>query len=176
VFRLGEKIRAAKSLDNHPELGKYRAADIGIDVESFAYFALSVVWRGAVHQWRFPNGQVSTKLDLGPYEERIRLYLRGKTPFPHDICAVILMVSSDREGREVWGVPTQFAERGVQNFRLVTRGVVFRIALGNSISEELRVGGLENGILFYGDLSRKIRQEFAVVLDLPLESDAPVSG
>jgi hypothetical protein len=60
--------------------------------------------------------------------------------FPKDICAVIMLVGSDREGREVWGIPGQFAERGVQNFRFVTRGVTFRIALGDPIPEELRLG------------------------------------
>ena len=32
----------------------------------------------------------------------------------------LTMISRDQEGRKVWRLPTQFAELGPQNFRLVT--------------------------------------------------------
>src|ERR1035438_7986244 len=34
----------------------YSGTTVGIDTEKFAYFALSVVWRAAVHQWDLPFG------------------------------------------------------------------------------------------------------------------------
>jgi hypothetical protein len=168
-FKLRDKIKTTNPVDNHPELPMYRVSDVGISGERFAYFALSVIWRGAVHQWVLRDDIVSTLLNLEPYEERVRQYLHGETGFPNDIAAVIMMVGSDQEGREVWGIPGQFQEMGVENFRLVTRGVCFRVALGPKIPDVLRHGSLANGVFFYGDLSRRIKQDFPLVFNHPLE-------
>ena len=112
VFKLRDHIDAIKPLEEHPELSRYPVSDLGIDPSKFAYFAISIVWRAAVHRWRLPNNNLSTQLDLGEHADRIRKYLKGDEPFPKDILAVVMMVSSDKEGREVWGLPAQFRERG----------------------------------------------------------------
>ena len=171
VFKLRDQITRLKPFEQHHELSRYRVSDIGISAEKFAYFAVSVVWRAAVHQWRLRNGVLSTQLDLGEHAERIRRYLMQEEPFPKDILAVVVIVSSDREGREVWGIPGQFQEAGCENFRFVCRGVIFRVALGRTIDPMVRDGCcVGTGLVFYGDLSRNIRRDFPVVFDEPVDT------
>ena len=52
---------------------------IGIDADKVAYYALSVVWRAAVHRWK-TIGQQTTSVVLGSEEENIRKYLIGGGP------------------------------------------------------------------------------------------------
>ena len=49
-----------------------------MDTEQLAYFALSVLWRSGVEQWRTLNQQ-TTGVSLGRFEEPIRKYLAGET-------------------------------------------------------------------------------------------------
>jgi hypothetical protein len=171
VFRLRDQIDAIKPLEEHPELSRYRASDLGIDSSKFAYFAVSIVWRAAVHRWRLPNGHLSTQLDLGDHAERIRQYLKGDEPFPKDILAVVMIVSSDQEGREVWGLPAQFREAGCENFRLVVRGITFRLALGRTIYPIVRGGCcVATGTVFYGNVAHKIKKDFPRMFDEPVAS------
>jgi len=169
VFKLRNHIDAIKPLEEHPELSRYRVSDLGIDPSKFAYFAVSIVWRAAVHRWRLPNGSLSTQLDLGEHSERIRKYLKGDEPFPKDILAVVMIVSSDQEGREVWGLPAQFREAGCENFRLVVRGITFRVALGRTIDPMVRDGCcVATGTLFYGNVAHKIKKDFPLMFDEPV--------
>ena len=58
-----------------------------IDHDKLMYFALSVFWRGAVKVWN-RGGDTTDLLDLGQYEEPIRLFLLGKAPVPKDVVVV----------------------------------------------------------------------------------------
>jgi len=81
-FPLHEKLRLALPREHHPEVSRYAGYDLGLDMDKFAYFTLSVVWRGGVHDWVLPDGTVQSRLELGGFEEPIRLYLLGTAPFP----------------------------------------------------------------------------------------------
>jgi hypothetical protein len=58
-----------------------------IDHEKLVHLALSVFWRGAVKVWT-RSGDTTDPLDLGPFEEPIRLFLLGKAPYPTDIAVI----------------------------------------------------------------------------------------
>ena len=177
VLKLRDQINGVKPFEQHHELSRYRASDIGISPEKFAYFAVSVIWRAAIHRWHLRNGVLSTQFDLGEHAERIRRYLMGEEPFPKDILAVVVIVSSDQEGREVWGIPTQFQEAGCQNFRFVCRGVTFRVALGRTIDQMVRDGCcVETGLIFYGDLSHKVRKDFDLIFNDPVSPERSARG
>lgn len=61
----------------------YRSAGTSIDVNAIEYFAASIFWRAAATTWLLPGGP--RKLPLGPYEDRLRLYLLGSAAFPQNI-------------------------------------------------------------------------------------------
>jgi hypothetical protein len=51
-----------------------------LDPEKLAHFAMGVFWKSAVHSWR--GNSKETLIDLGPYAEPVRTFLRGETLFP----------------------------------------------------------------------------------------------
>jgi hypothetical protein len=73
-------------------------------MDKFAYFAISVVWRGAAHDWVLPDGGVRRHDASGGFVEPMRLYLLGQAPFPPDT-SLIVVVGSDDESRKVWSIP-----------------------------------------------------------------------
>ena len=82
TFPLLNRLNEAPVIPIAIDLTARSGTALGIDTEWLAYFALSLVWRAAVHDWAFPDGSKSTRLVLGSYEEQIRGYLLGDSPFP----------------------------------------------------------------------------------------------
>ena len=62
----------------------------GIDTNKLAYYAVSMVWRGAVHVWQSMAGQ-TTGLTVKSHMEEMRLYLVGETPLPASIYVFVLV-------------------------------------------------------------------------------------
>lgn len=89
-FPLLEKLGATKPLGSgRSGSSVYSAPSAGIDIEKFAYFALSMFWRASVHVWKTLNGQTISML-LRSNEEPIRKYLNEESGFPG---GVVLKVS-----------------------------------------------------------------------------------
>lgn len=61
--------------------------------DQLAYFGASVFWRVATTEWHLVNK--APKLELGPYEEQLRLYLLKTAEFPK---GVVLGVSVNGSG------------------------------------------------------------------------------
>lgn len=108
-FPLGEMLNVALPRDYDPTLSRYSGADLGVDMDKFAYFAISMVWRGAVHDWVLPDGTIRPRTELGGFLEPMRLYLMGKAPIPPDT-SVIVVVTNDDESRKVWTTPSVHVE------------------------------------------------------------------
>ncbi len=117
----------------------YSGPSVGLATEPFAYFALSLAWRSAVHRWTLPNGNTSTPCDLGPHQESIRRFLLGEAPFPSDI-AVVMSVCTDKGSREVWIAPGDGVreEDGCSVVRMQMLGVILIVYLGATIPFHIR--------------------------------------
>ncbi len=136
-FPLHEKLRVALPRESHPSLDRFAGDDLGIDMDKFAYFALSMVWRAAVHDWRMPDGAVRPRMAIGDFEPPIRKYLLGTGKFPPDT-VVIVIVCSDDEARKVWTTPSVNVEANCLNFWFLARGVFFRVMMGYQMPAEFR--------------------------------------
>jgi hypothetical protein len=128
-FPLREKLRLALPRETSPDLQRFAGDDLGIDMGKFAYFALSVVWRAAVHDWEMFDGTTRPRMTLGDFEPPIRRFLAGRDGFPPNT-AVIVIVCSDSDARKVWTFPTAHVEANCLNFRFLVRGVMFRVMMG----------------------------------------------
>ena len=60
-------------------------------MKELAYFAVSVFWRGAVHQWISPLRSEAPSVHLCAYEEPIRQFLLGTSALPDDIAIWVLV-------------------------------------------------------------------------------------
>jgi hypothetical protein len=56
-----------------------------LDMEKIVYFAVSVFWRGAVHQWTSSLRSEAPDVHLCAYEEPIRQFLLGASALPEDV-------------------------------------------------------------------------------------------
>ena len=136
-FPLLEKLKDAQILLRGSDFTIYAGSSVGIDTGKFAYFALSVLWRAAVHQWTLPDGTLTTPHDLCVYEEPIRTYLMGERPFPLE-AAVVVTVCTDPLSQEHWIHPMFGMEEGCRTFPFLALGVIFRVWLGSAIPERIR--------------------------------------
>ena len=153
-------MKVALARDNDPSAPRFFGPDFGLDMDKFAYFALSVVWRLCAAQWPIHDGTFTKERDLGDFQERMRKYLLGEIPFPSDM-AVIVMVCSDLASRQRFFVPEDFMEAGCINLRFLARGVFFRVMFGN-IPPDFRLVCCTAGLrsIFYADCERRTMEGF----------------
>jgi hypothetical protein len=60
-----------------------------IEVEKLTHFALGLFWKASVHSWK--GGTTDPRIDLGPYSEEIRKWLRGQNVFPKNVYLIVVM-------------------------------------------------------------------------------------
>jgi len=157
-FPLHEKLRLALPREVEDDsISRFAGYDIGLDMDKFAYFTLSVVWRSAVHQWVFLDGNAAPPIVLGGFEEPIRVYLLGEAPLPPDT-AIIVIVCSDEEARKTWVTPSTHVEAMCLNFRFLARGVFFRAMMGRHLPQYFRDRCCTSPrkCIFYGDAKHRM--------------------
>jgi hypothetical protein len=123
---VAERMKVAWARDDDLTAPRYDARDFDMDMEKFAYFALSIVWRRTIHDW----SPAIPRWELGQFAEDMRNYLLGETAFPGNM-SVLVMVCSDVASRRIWTIPTQFVEAGCLNFAFDARGMRFRVMMGH---------------------------------------------
>lgn len=131
-FKIMELIRANPIRWTEGEYTVYSAADMGIDTDALAYFALSVIWRGA-HTWRTFEGRATGGLQLGHHEERLRRYLLGTDPYPQGV-VVKISVACDYASQEHTTFPWRNpAQQDATAFTFMARGIWFDVVVGDSL-------------------------------------------
>jgi hypothetical protein len=117
-------------------LKSYCGSDAGLNMDMFAYFGLSIAWRGT-HSWPKPGGGNTRPLRLGFYAEPIRAFLAGEVAdFPSEV-AVTVIVCTDKESREAWLLPAQADDVWFHDVKFLMFGVMFRVTLGKSMPDVL---------------------------------------
>lgn len=132
AFPLHERLLSEQPREEYPDVRLYNGVDVKLDTDKFAYFMLSLVWRGAVHSWQKQDGSFTRQLQLGQFTEPIRQFLLGEAPFPSDT-AVIVIVCTDTVSRRTWFLPTEFWELDCFNVRFHALGVHFRAIMGRNL-------------------------------------------
>src|SRR4051812_26118535 len=126
-------------------------------MDKFAYFAMSIIWRGAVHDWTLLDGTVLPASPLGDFQEEIRHYLLGDTSLPPDM-VVLVIVCSDEESRKAWIVPLEDNNENCINFRFLLRGIFFRVLIGYGMPSFYRETCCTSAhkCLFYGNAKHRM--------------------
>lgn len=63
-FPLHELLKESSPRESTTAYLRFSGNDIGVNMDRFAYFALSLVWRCAITEWPLPNGRVTTRMSL----------------------------------------------------------------------------------------------------------------
>lgn len=139
-FPLREILRKAIPIRSIPGLTTYAAgAIVEIDVDKLEYFALSVVWRAAVHNWNPIHEEKYERLQLGRYREHLREYLLGIAPFPSNVITVISVYEEEHFVLSMFP-PFAGAPRTKEGrpYSFLIPGIQFSMALGNRLKAESR--------------------------------------
>lgn len=132
TFRLLDRLRVSPKIDFSLTEGIYSGTAVGLDMEKFAYFALSIVWRTEVHTWHsVASGHTVHSANLDVYQEPIRKYLLEESPFPANVTVLVTAATDVRSQNSAYE-PTPVL--GVPNtgFAFLTCGIHFLVFLGKT--------------------------------------------
>lgn len=165
-FRLLDTIRVTRRHRREGEFTVYPAVDMNLDTRALAYFALSVVWRGAVHQWPLNFSRLAL-LELADHQERIRGFLLGQETVPDNVC-VKVSVATDWASQNCSLFPRpEPGQKDAAVFTFMTRGIWLDVALGNPLPayayDSCCVRGADK-LIFVGDFDRFVMGEFACAM------------
>jgi hypothetical protein len=103
-----------------------------LNVDKLIHFAMAIFWKASVHSWS--GSETKPRIDLGPYSERIRKWLRNGAVFPKRTHLIVTMekplqaqitVNEPYEGiRQAWR--THFTH---------VPGILFMLSLGGSVDD-----------------------------------------
>ena len=132
-FPLAALLDVATPTGSSANITVYYAEDIQeIDVSALTYFAASMFWRAAVHQWNI-KGSGTEPIQLGPYREHLRTYLLGETPFPQD-CVLWLSVPATLTPFTALSLTPYGSRHSTYHmYKLLIRGVGFYLLVGARI-------------------------------------------
>ena len=166
-FPLGDRLAVAVPLSLDPSVTpSFSGTSIGVDAEKLAYFALSVLWRAAVHEWDLPFGGKTTLLNLGTIEEPIRKYLLGMAGLPPEV-VVVAMACTDPLSIEAFSTPSRVRGYPGTCFAILTLGIYFRVLIGSGITPESReicCAMSKMRPIFQRDCSQKTSESLAQII------------
>lgn len=83
-FRLRDELRKRAGVSAGPDLETYTTNASVEETTKLSYFCLSVVWRASLCDW-VCRGQTYKRIELGPYQEKIRKYISGEAAVPQRV-------------------------------------------------------------------------------------------
>jgi hypothetical protein len=140
-FPLRATLLAATPLyRSGPDFAAYSGSAIThVDVNALVYYAASVMWRGAVHQWR-QYEHIPTRLHLGPYREELRQFLLGVAAFPRHVAMVVSVSTTTDTQRNSLMVLPWLSDKadGHHRYGFVIPGITFRVTVGKGTPPKIR--------------------------------------
>jgi hypothetical protein len=139
TFPLRNYLLATKAVHPNPEMLVFAGAEIAeIDTDQLRYFAASIFWRGAVHEWIIQKERHAA-LQLGPYKEEFRKFLMGGT-WPKNTALQVHVSNGMEEFRNGTTVLPylRYHKNGFRQFCFVIPGVTFFLFTGRTIPAPIR--------------------------------------
>jgi hypothetical protein len=137
---------------------------VGVDHDRLVYFGASIFWRASINEWHLV--EPGPKLDLGPYEEELRLFLLGNADFPAN-AAVVLSISGERDvGASAMAVFPYFKNHNnnCRQHNFTMNGLTFDLFVGKSLPAAYRAMCLwrspNRPVFFAGSMDSQVVQEF----------------
>jgi len=160
-------ILASKAPDVRTGLTKvYYAKNIPqINVSALAYFAVSIFWRGSIHNW---NCDGSIPIKFGPFQEQFRQYLLHLNTFPLN-CSLWVVVREGKETDCVTFTPVTERQGNWHVHKFTMPGLIFMLLVGKMIPDNVRkmciIHGDKNPIFVTSIIEPLIVQEAAKMIN-----------
>lgn len=140
AFPLYDALTAVAPDVVEPGVAAYAASkNPAILVEDITHFALGIFWKASVHSWRHGSSPSNvSKIELGPYAEHMRNFLRAGAPFPEHIALGVNIMPppvttrlslTPRKGRKT---------NNVHRFHMYVPGVSFSLFVGGGVTTKFK--------------------------------------
>lgn len=153
-FQLHSMLTAATPLVDEEGFRSYEGAKIsGGAIDKLAYFGLSIFWRAAVHNWTVGKER-DQRIWLGPYQEKLRLYLLGETGIPDGIVQLVtLSTALDNMHNRVSAMPWLFERKPqYRSYKFIATGFTFHMFVGMMIDKPIRrICSARHGFLYMSE-------------------------
>jgi hypothetical protein len=137
-FPLQAALEKATAFHIGPGVNLYAGAEIGaFDMDKLVYFASSIFWRGAVHQWKTDRGELPFKVELGNHAEMLRKFLLGEAPFPQDLWLTVI-VWPFKQILNAGLLPTPDSQEGWHRYWFYVSGLGFVLNFGDAVPCDIK--------------------------------------
>ncbi|MGA3052873.1 MAG: hypothetical protein ABSD63_01580 [Candidatus Korobacteraceae bacterium] len=165
-FHLSSLVARAKPSLTSPVASVYDAAGIsGIDIPALTYFAASMYWRAAIHNWS--GRSIEPAIDLGPYGEELRRYLTGIAEFPENCILLVVLPTHNSEFVKLMMHPYPTRTHGFRVYTMPFLGISFSLYVGRQTPHDWReadfVRGAGNPIIVASHFEDWFRHDLALL-------------
>jgi hypothetical protein len=105
-----------------------------IEIDKLIHFTMGVFWKASIHSWE--GGKKSPRIELGPYGERVRTFLRGETPFPQNM-GLVLSVLPREKALVSFSVPYRNPVREFHSFTFHIPGILCVLSVGKNLGADM---------------------------------------
>jgi hypothetical protein len=125
--------------ETKPQAGAmyFAARNPKIDVEKLTHFGMGIFWKASIHSWK--GKEKSPLIDLGPYSDTIRIWLRGEGGFPPNVCMSIMLSRPELALIALHG-PVETPHKPWRIFVLYICGITFILNVGRLMDLDTRMG------------------------------------
>ena len=140
-------IQRKPAFDGNGALIYCAAENPQIDVDKLTHFALGVFWKASVHSWG--STENDSRIELGPYSEKIRRWLRSEGSFPEHVYPIAI-VSRPQTSSPNLCLPYEVTRDQGPDATLRWRGCHFHVPglsfilhIGKTVDQEIRALSLQ---------------------------------
>lgn len=116
------------------------------DIDKLLYFAVSIFWRGAIHDWETADGLRCPPVELCGYEEPIRKFLMGEQQLANDV-VVTVDIWYAKKVLQAAVTPQASHLPECQRYWFYVPGIIFSIYLGQGIPSGVRRRNASNNVV-----------------------------
>ena len=106
----------------------------GIEIDKLIHFAMGIFWKASIHSWK--SDEKTSQIDFGPYGERVRSFLLGKTAFPKNM-GLVLSVNPREKALISISVPYRNPARECYGFTFHIPGLLFVLNVGKKLPPDM---------------------------------------
>lgn len=132
-----------------------------IKVDKLLHFALGIFWKASVHSWRGDTKE--PKIDLGPYSENLRKWLRSERALSEYIFLTI-SVSFPERAQIIFNEPYLGSRDDGRSFYFHVPGMLFMMHIGKSLPYEMRALSVNRGegspVMVSEEVTKKLEQVY----------------
>ena len=121
------------------QIDLYRVAGVSaFETDKLVYFAMSMFWRGAVHDWETTRGFGAPRIELCAYEEPIRRFLMGEQGLPPQVVLTVDIWHA-KKVLQAAHVPQPSHLAECQRYWFYIPGIIFSLYFGESVPADVRL-------------------------------------